>query len=114
MHYKLGFVMEQTLGHVAHAQNFRHWVAKDPDVSPTWIQIPYAASDRWGRMPMVKHNWTVLASLRARELVQAALRSERLDGLFFHTQVTGLFVHGLMKEIPTLVSMDATPLNFDS
>ncbi len=114
MPYRLAFVMEQTLGHTTHAQNFAHWVAKDPDVTPTWIRIPFVASDRWGRTPVVKNNWTLLASLRAREQVHAALRSERLDGLFFHTQVTALFSQHLMGRIPTVVSLDATPLNFDS
>src|SRR5690606_37409323 len=45
--------------------------------------------------------------------VQDALRGG-LDGLFFHTQVTALFAHRLMLKIPSVVSMDATPLNFDS
>ena len=114
MHYRLGFVMEQTLGHATHAQNFAQWVAADPDVTPTWIQIPFLVSDRWERAPVVKNHWTLRASLRAREQVRAALRSERLDGLFFHTQVTALFAQHLMKKIPTVVSLDATPLNFDS
>jgi glycosyltransferase involved in cell wall biosynthesis len=113
MAYRLGFVMEQTLGHVTHAQNFRRWVGQDPEVKATWIEVPYLASDRWGRVPLVKHNWTLLASLRARDQVVAALRAEPLDGLFFHTQVTAIFARRLMKTIPTVVSMDATPLNFD-
>jgi len=114
MPYRLGFIMEQTLGHVTHAQNFHYWIAKDPDVIATWIQVPFVASDRWGRTPVVSRNWTLLASLRAREQVRTALRSTKFDGLFFHTQVTALFAHRLMKKIPTVVSMDATPLNFDS
>jgi glycosyltransferase involved in cell wall biosynthesis len=111
MTYRIGFVMEQTLGHVTHWENFRYWVAKDPDVRPTWIPIAWEP-DRWGRV--VPRNWTVRASLRAWTEVRAALRSERLDGLFFHTQVTALFAHRLMTKIPTVISMDATPLNFDS
>jgi glycosyltransferase involved in cell wall biosynthesis len=114
MPYRLGFVMEQTLGHVTHAQNFLYWVGKDPDVKPAWIPVSFSAADRWDRAPLVRHNWTLRASLRAREQVQAVLRSERLDGLYFHTQVTAFFARRLMANIPTVVSMDATPLNFDS
>jgi glycosyltransferase involved in cell wall biosynthesis len=113
MSYRLGLVMEQTLGHVTHAQNFRHWLARDPDVTPSWIPIDYVASDRWGRAPLVNRNWTLLASLRARTGLRAVLRSQPLDALFFHTQVTALFAQRLMTRIPTVVSMDATPLNFD-
>ncbi len=114
MAYRLGFVMEQTLGHVTHTQNFRHWVAKDPDVVPTWIPVSYNEPDHWSMAPLVRGNWTLRASLRARAQVQAVLRSQPLDGLFFHTQVTALFAQRLMDTIPTVVSMDATPLNFDS
>jgi glycosyltransferase involved in cell wall biosynthesis len=42
------------------------------------------------------------------------LRRHPLDALFFHTQVTALFAQGLMARIPSVVSMDATPLGFDS
>jgi glycosyltransferase involved in cell wall biosynthesis len=114
MRYALGFVMEQTLGQVTHDQNFRNWVVHDPDVAPTWMPIPFDAPDRWSRLPWVRSNWTLRASLRARHQVRAALRSDRFDGLFFHTPVTALFAQRLMAKVPTVVSMDATPLNLDS
>jgi glycosyltransferase involved in cell wall biosynthesis len=113
MAYRLGFIMEQTLGHVTHAKNLQDWIEKDPDVIPTWIPVSYEKKDRWDRIPLVKSNWTLRASLRAREQVLAALGSARLDGLFCHTPVTALFSQHLMADIPTVVSMDATPLNFD-
>ena len=114
MSYRIGFVMEQTLGHVTHAENFQHWVNKDPDVTPSWLPVSFTAADRWDRAPIVRHNWTLRASLRALAQVQAVLRSTPLDGLFFHTQVTAFFAWHLMSTIPSVVSMDATPLNFDS
>jgi glycosyltransferase involved in cell wall biosynthesis len=114
MHYKLGFVMEQTLGHVTHHQNFRYWAAKDPDITPCWMPVYFTAPDRWERTPVVRRNWTLRASLRARHQVRAVLRTGSLDGLFFHTQVTALFAHRLMAEIPAVVSLDATPQNIDS
>ena len=113
MAYRLGFVMEQTLGHVTHGKNFQQWIANDPDVIPTWIPVSYEARDRWNNVPFVNSNWTLKASIRAREQVTEVLRSTKLDGLFFHTQVTAIFARGLMADIPTIVSMDATPLNFD-
>jgi glycosyltransferase involved in cell wall biosynthesis len=106
--------MEQTLGHVTHTQNFQHWVALDRDVEATWIPVWFYAADHWSRTPLVRHNWTLRASLRARAQVQAVLRAVQLDALFFHTQVTAIFAQRLMSRIPTIVSMDATPLNFDS
>jgi glycosyltransferase involved in cell wall biosynthesis len=114
MPYRLGFVMEQTLGHITHSQNFKYWIDRDPDVKACWIPIEYDVRDRWDRTPLAKSNWTVRSSLRAREQLRMALRAEDLDGLFFHTQVTALFAQQMMKRIPTVVSMDATPLNFDA
>jgi glycosyltransferase involved in cell wall biosynthesis len=114
MSYRLGFVMEQTLGHVTHSQNFQRWVAEDHDVIATWIPVEYHAPDRWQKVPVVKDNWTLRASLQARDRIQAILRMNRLDGLFFHTQLTAVFARSLMTRIPSVVSMDATPLNFDS
>jgi glycosyltransferase involved in cell wall biosynthesis len=115
MAYRLGFVMEQTLGHVTHCQNFERWVAQDPDVVPTWIHVPFDLPNGWNRLvPVVGQNWTVRASLRAKRQLREVLGSHPLDGLFFHTQVAALFAQGLMKRIPTVVSMDATPLNFDT
>jgi glycosyltransferase involved in cell wall biosynthesis len=114
MAYRIGFVMEHTLGHVTHAQNFRASVDKDPDVEATWIPVAFYQPDHWHKTPLVRGNWTLKASLRARRQVEAVLRAHPLDALFFHTQVTALFARGLMRRVPTIVSMDATPINFDS
>jgi glycosyltransferase involved in cell wall biosynthesis len=114
MPYRFAFVMEQTLGQVTHTQNFQQWVAKDQDVAATWIPVSFDEPDYWRETPVVRTNWTLRASLRARSRVQALLRNGGLDGLFFHTQVTALFAHGIMGRVPTVVSMDATPINFDS
>ena len=114
MAYRIGFVMEQTLGHVTHTQNFQQWVEQDPDVDATWIPVTFDAPDHWRLAPLVRTNWTLRASLRARARLREVLRTSPLDVLFFHTQVTALFARGLMARIPSIVSMDATPLNFDS
>jgi glycosyltransferase involved in cell wall biosynthesis len=113
MAYRFGFVMEQTLGQITHTQNFQHWIGRDADVVPTWMLISYEVRGGWASVPVIGRNWTVQASVRARAAVRKALRTQDFDALFFHTQVTALFAHGLMQRIPTVVSMDATPLNFD-
>jgi len=114
MVYRIGFVMEQTLGQITHTQNFMPWVAKDPEVEPTWILIPYDTPGPLRSVPIVGGNWTVRASLTARARVREVLRRQKLDALFLHTQVTALFAHRLMAEIPSVVSLDATPINFDT
>jgi glycosyltransferase involved in cell wall biosynthesis len=114
MSYRLGFIMEQTLGQVTHTQNFQRWVAQQREIDPTWLLITMDPSEPWGRFPLIRRNWTLQASLQARTRIRDVLQVRQLDGLFFHTQVTALCGHRLMTRIPSVVSMDATPLNFDT
>ena len=52
--------------------------------------------------------------MRARRRLAAELAAGPHGALFFHTQVTALFSAGLMRRIPSVVSLDATPVNYDS
>ncbi len=106
--------MEQTLGHVTHAQNLARWVAEDADVCPRWMPIEFKKDDLWEKLPVIGGNWSLKASLRAREEVRKALRETELDALFFHTQTTALFSVPILKKIPGIVSLDATPINYDT
>lgn len=112
--YRLGFIMEQTLGHVTHDRNLRQFVDADGEVVPDWMPIEYNHLGAWERLPFIRNNWSLRASLRARAIVKEHLKRQRLDGLFFHTQVTALFSTPFMRQIPTIVSLDATPVNMDS
>jgi glycosyltransferase involved in cell wall biosynthesis len=109
----IGFVMEQTLGHVTHHRNLARWVEEAGSVCPIWLPVPFRAEDRYERLPGVRSNWSLRASLRARDAVRCALRDRQLDALFFHTQTTALFASPFMRRMPTVVSLDATPLNYD-
>ena len=106
--------MEQTLGHVTHAQNLARWVAEDADVCPRWMPIEFKKDDFWEKLPVIGGNWSLKASLRARDEVRKALRETELDALFFHTQTTALFAVPMLKKIPGIVSLDATPINYDT
>jgi glycosyltransferase involved in cell wall biosynthesis len=112
--YRFGFIMEQALGHVTHHQNLARWVAEDSAVSPIWMPVPQTADDIWERTPAIKGNWSLKASLRARALLQATLKTTTPDALFWHTQTTALFAPPFMKKIPSVVSLDATPINYDT
>jgi glycosyltransferase involved in cell wall biosynthesis len=107
-------VMEQTLGQITHTQNFMPWVARDPEIEPTWMLISYDTPNPLRSIPVLGRNWTVRASLEARTRVREVLKRQPLDALFLHTQVTALFAHRLMARIPSVVSLDATPINFDT
>jgi glycosyltransferase involved in cell wall biosynthesis len=111
---RVAFVMEQTLGHITHAQNLRSAASRQTAVTPTWIHIPFDLNGVGRYVPGYRDNWSVRASFRARRGLSRELGRQRHDALFFHTQVTALFAPGIMRRIPSVVSLDATPINFDS
>ncbi len=112
--YRIGFAMEQNLGHATHYRNLVRFVGEDAQVTPVWMPIPFEPTGVMKTLPLVRGNWSARASLLARRAAARSSREARLDALFFHTQVTALLVGGLMRAIPTIVSLDATPINYDS
>ncbi len=110
---KLGFILEQALGHVTHAQNLRRAMADDPRDDALYLDIPYHDTPgRLSRLPGVRSNWSVRASLAAYRALRPHAGS--LDAALFHTQVTSLFSPGLMRRVPSVISLDATPLQYDA
>ncbi len=109
---RAAFVMEQSLGHVTHYRNLRSFVEQQSEIAPVWLPIPFAVSGPARLVPLLRSNWSVRASWRAKR----ALDSVRapLDAVIFHTQVTSLFSTKLMRRLPSVISLDATPINYDT
>jgi glycosyltransferase involved in cell wall biosynthesis len=111
---RIAFVMEQTLGHVTHFRNLQDAVALHEHIAPTWLPIPFATDGAARLLPVFRSNWSVRASLRARRALRRALQGHDHDALVFHTQVTSLFSMDQMRRLPTVMSLDATPINYDA
>lgn len=111
--YNIGFVLEQALGHVTHAKNLQINVRRDPDVRPHWALIPFETSGIAARIPMYKSNWTVRAGLRARRSLRRLVKHATIEALFFHTQVPAVLNPDWLRRYPSIVSLDATPLQYD-
>lgn len=109
---RVGFVVEQALGHVAYGMNLRAALATRDDLDVVWMPVPYDI-DGVGRVPVAGRNWTLRGSARAARMIRDEMRRGDLDALFIHTQTISLFAAGAMKRIPTLLSLDATPMNLD-
>ena len=88
-------------------------LAPRDDIAPTWLPIAYETFGAARFVPYFRSNWSVRASWRARRALTATLAQHDLDALVFHTQVTSLFAADLMRRIPSVISMDATPINYD-
>jgi glycosyltransferase involved in cell wall biosynthesis len=108
----VGFVLEQTLGHVTHTANLRRLVAADGRLDPTFLPIEFAV-DGWAERVPGYRNWTVRAGWRARWALRRADRQRRPAALFFHTQVPAILNLDRLRRYPTVVSLDATPRQYD-
>jgi glycosyltransferase involved in cell wall biosynthesis len=111
--YQFGFLLEQSLGHITHTKNLLANVTLDPEVHAHWGLIDFEATGIAGRIPVYRSNWTVRAGMRARREVARMNRQTRLDALLFHTQVPAVLAQSWLRKIPGIVSLDATPLQYD-
>ncbi|HEX2681600.1 MAG TPA: glycosyltransferase family 4 protein, partial [Candidatus Dormibacteraeota bacterium] len=110
--FRLGFVLEQTLGHVAHGMNLERAIHADTEVDAEVIRLDYSEPAGIQRLPGL-NTWSWRASATARDELRDLLQRKKLDAIFIHTQVASLFATQIMRSVPTIVSLDATPRLFD-
>lgn len=110
------FVMEQTLGQISYTQNLQQALKlSEEDITVDWLPITFPA-ERWTeKLPIIRSNWSLRASLKTRRALEAAYKAHGHPDLYlFHTQVVSLLSSGWMsRSVPVVLSMDATPLNYD-
>ena len=105
-------MLEQTLGHVTHSDNLRTLLRDTREIRTVFAPIDFAVGGLPARVPGYG-NWTIRAGLRARRAIRAARRSGHLDAMFVHTQVPAILSPDHLRRTPTVVSLDATPIQYD-
>lgn len=109
----VAFALEYSLGHTTHAENLKRVLRGDRSTRPTYVDLPYHNTPgAWAKLPGVRSNWSLRASIGAYLGIRP--RARQLDAAMFHTQVTSLLATGLMRRLPSIVSLDATPLQYDA
>lgn len=109
----VGLALEYSLGHTTHSQNLKRVLEDRKDIAPICVDLHFHDhSSPWSRLPGIRSNWTLRASLHA--LLGLRAQRKRLQALLFHTQVTSLFSVGLMQRVPAVISLDATPIQYDA
>jgi glycosyltransferase involved in cell wall biosynthesis len=111
----IAFVLEQSLGHVTYAQNLQEAVSRDSDVRPTWLSIEHEHGKRspWRHLPVLRDNWSFQASYQARQALRRAGAPGAFRAVFLHTQVTALMSAHILRWSNGIVSLDATPRDYD-
>jgi glycosyltransferase involved in cell wall biosynthesis len=109
------FVMEQTLGHIPFSQNIRKAFDEDNSVGVTWLKVEYPYDGWLEKLPVLSTYWSLRGSLKARRLIQNQNKLTGHPDLYlFHTQVISLLSAGWLRDkVPVIISLDATPLNYD-
>ena len=107
------FVVEHVLGHVVHGMNIERVLATRDDIDGTVFKVMLGGTDGVRQLPFVK-NWSVQASWAAHEILRRELATQPPDAIFVHTQVAALMLRSVMRRVPTVVSLDATPIDFDT
>jgi glycosyltransferase involved in cell wall biosynthesis len=106
----VAFFAETQIGHGAYQATLARAAAQCDDITPIWAL--FDAGERVERLARIASlSWSLSASVRARGIL--ARMQPKPDALFFHTPVTALASVGFMRDIPTLISTDATPENLD-
>ncbi len=109
---QIAFVLEQTLGHITHADNLKRLVPADGRIEPEFLPIRFDVDGAAARLPGFR-NWTVRAGMRARRAIRRARAKRPIDAMFVHSQVPAVLLGRWMDRIPTIVSLDATPVQYD-
>ena len=109
---KILVVLEQTLGHVTHSRNLQRLLPAVDGVDATFAEVEFDLSGRAAKIPGYS-NWTVRAGLRARRAVRQHRKRSEPDAMIVHTQVPAVLLGRALASIPTVVSLDATPKQYD-
>lgn len=107
-------VVEQVLGHVSHGQNLRRHLDTRSDVEARWVELPFDPAAAGLRFPVSRGNWTIRAGWTARREMQRHVREHPPDAVVFHTQVPAMLSIDRMQRTPTILSVDATPVQYDA
>jgi glycosyltransferase involved in cell wall biosynthesis len=110
---RVGFVLERSLGHITHADNLTRLLPSQDLIAADVVQIEWETNGIAARLPLYSTNWTVRSGLRARAAIRRLRRTAHVDALFIHTQVPAVLSPDHVRRVPTVVSLDATPLQYD-
>jgi glycosyltransferase involved in cell wall biosynthesis len=108
---RLEVVVEYMIGHATFADRLRDAAAAHPRVRAHHRDLRWGHRGLVERLPLIRSNWSLRSSLRSRMILE---RARDPDAALIHTQTASLLSAGYMQRVPTVISSDATPRQFDA
>jgi glycosyltransferase involved in cell wall biosynthesis len=109
---RAAFIMEQDVGHAVQAIHLQRELRSFPDIDWNYIPVtfwsPNGLVEKMRFVPQI-----IRASYRARLEVHDGLRNTKPDALFWNTQKPAVFCTALLRSIPSVISLDVTPTQYD-
>lgn len=109
--FRLAFFFEYYMGNVTFQKNLEESITTDRSIDISWFKLEHRISRLQQFIPIIGRNWSVRVALRGRRILDS--EKAGFDGLFFHMQLPALLSIDRVKKVPTLISLDATPVNTD-
>jgi glycosyltransferase involved in cell wall biosynthesis len=109
---RIGFVMEQVVGHVTWYQNLRRAITSLNEVEARWVETRLFEEGGLieripGLPPIVRSGGRALLDVRR------GLRGWHHDALLFNTQKAAMLCQWDMIRTPTMLMTDVTPMQYD-
>jgi glycosyltransferase involved in cell wall biosynthesis len=109
---RLIIALEQSPRHAVHAWNLERAVRGEQDLDVRVVRVgPDGSARRW-RPPGLR-TWSFRASVATRAGLRRRLVQRSADAVYIHSQVASLLAVEVMRRVPTVISLDATPRNVD-
>jgi len=109
---KAGFVMEQDVGHAVQALHIKRETDSYPGMVSRHVAVTFYKEE--GLIEHVRPVPSYIrAASRARLEVVAGLKGFRPDVLLWNTQKPAMFCPDVLRAIPSLISLDVTPHQYD-
>ena len=105
-------VLEHDWGYAAHTRNLERAVRAERDLDVRVIRVGRDDSSRRRPLPGLG-TWSFRASVETRSGLRRRLSRRGVDAVYIHSQVASLLAVDLMRHVPTVISLDATPRNYD-
>jgi glycosyltransferase involved in cell wall biosynthesis len=110
---RVAFIIENQLGHRALLANLKAALAQQKIIDPIWLPLDPYGDGILDRIPRLRDKHALTFGLKARRLLREAKAKGEFGACLMHTQRMAHLAVDRMRQVPTFLSIDATPIELD-